>query len=701
MRRSPRASRLLTGALGLLLATTLVLRPVAYGIAPGSVAAFWTFVLLGIALPGVAVAWAGGLYRRDLPLLLGQGCALGFALQGLSFLVARALGADALAVALPFGVLAAAAVQARWRRPVDDPVGGGFAETPGRGPHLGLLLVALAGCWIQPLSTLHLLGDAIPADLLFHAGNAAELSHRWPPEDPRAAGLTLNYPLLAYALPAAASQAAGLPVADALNGLAPLFWIALFALQTYNAGRVLLGDRTAASLGVAVVLLHADPGALLGLGPGAFASHLPTGLYGSPSTACGLVLLASLAVVLAEGLAAPPRMRALVPLLFIFGIAASLTKATVVPVVVAGCGLAALRAWFARRRGPARAALLAAVLLAVAAAPFTLRLASGDASYRSILRWDPGAVVRQSPYGAWIARAAGGAERGAASAQPPAWLLPIVTAGWLAGYLGLGGVAAAAFLVRRRETLGEGPAWALGVAAAGAVPALLFDAHGLSQLFFLYNGQVLLGILAGGGLAAGLRGPAPFALRLVLGLAALPSLASGTRALLAQPALDSRAAARAPTGLEREYGAGLAWLRAHAARGAVVFADNPSLLLSAFGESRMFYETGLFTAQGWERRWAEVAEPFPERAALQETLLRRPDPEVARAVRRFFPPPAGILVVADNVQSRIVAGFVEVALGPVPARPLLPGPLFRPEFANRAMHVYRLLDPSPPGGRAP
>ena len=128
---------------------------------------------------------------------------------------------------------------------------------------------------------------------------------------------------------------------------------------------------------------------------------------------------------------------------------------------------------------------------------------------------------------------------------------------------------------------------------------------------------------------------------------------------------------------------------------------GPSLLLSAFGESRTFYETGLFTAQGWERRWAEVNEPFPERAALQEALLRRPDPEVARAVRRLFPTAPGVLVVADNVQSRIAAGFVEVALGPVPARPLLPRPLFRPEFANRAMHVYRLLDPPPLSPRAP
>ena len=117
----------------------------------------------------------------------------------------------------------------------------------------------------------------------------------------------------------------------------------------------------------------------------------------------------------------------------------------------------------------------------------------------------------------------------------------------------------------------------------------------------------------------------------------------------------------------------------------------------------MFYETGLFTAQGWERRWADLGEPFPERAALQEALLRRPDPEVARSVRGLFPLPAGILVVADNVQSRIAAGFVEVALGPVPARPLLPGTLFQRAFANRAIHVYRLLDPSrpPASGRAP
>ena len=233
------------------------------------------------------------------------------------------------------------------------------------------------------------------------------------------------------------------------------------------------------------------------------------------------------------------------------------------------------------------------------------------------------------------------------------------------------------------------------VLAAGAVPALLLDGHGLSQLFFLYEGQLLLGILAGGGLLRVLRRrpPSP-ALLVALGLAALPSLAKAGRFLLGRPAEDYAVATRASDGTTESYAAGLAWLRAHAGRDAVVFADNPSMLLSAFGEVRMYYETGLYTPRGWEERWKGATEPFPEKAAFQEALLRRPGPEVVAEARRLFPPPGAVLVVADNVQSRIEAGFLEVSIGTVPTRALLPPRFFRVVFANSALHVYRLEGPA-------
>ncbi len=279
--------------------------------------------------------------------------------------------------------------------------------------------------------------------------------------------------------------------------------------------------------------------------------------------------------------------------------------------------------------------------------------------------------------------------------DPPSWLVPVIAPAWIVGYLGLAGLGALLFVVRRREPLTDGHVFALGVAAAGTVPALLLDAQGLSQLFFLYNGQLLLGVLAGGAMARVIRQPS-VALVILLGLAALPSLEQGRRVLAARPSEDRKAASAVPDPTVEAYGAGLAWLRAHAAPGAVVFADNPSLLLSAFGECRMYYETGLFTPRGWEERWQGPTEPYPERAGFQESLLRRPTAEVVAEVRRLFPAPTEILVVADSVQSKIEAGLVAVEIGPVPGRPLLAPAFFRPAFANRALHIYRLVAPGDP-----
>jgi len=328
--------------------------------------------------------------------------------------------------------------------------------------------------------------------------------------------------------------------------------------------------------------------------------------------------------------------------------------------------------------------------LTMAAAPFSLRLAVGETSYRGILGWDPGAIVRQAPFTHWAARALGVADA-ATAASAPSWLTALLAPAWLAGYLGLGGLGAIAFVLFRRDALTEAQVFALGVALAGVGPVLLLGAQTLDPLFFLYNGQLLLAVLAGGGLVRAMRGrPTSWGLVIALGLAALPSLHKAGRVLLARPGLDQGAAARAPGSTIEDYASGLAWLRAHAVGDVVVFADNPSLLLSAFGECRMYYETGLYSPRGREEPWEGRREPYPERAAFQEALLRRPGSAVVSAALRLFPPPVDVLVVADSVQSRIQAGLLEVAIGPVPAPPLLPPPWFRPVFVNRALHIYRL-----------
>jgi hypothetical protein len=676
--------------LGLLLLVVLLVRPLAYGLAALPVLGFWAFVVLGVGLPGVVLYRAAGWHQGDGATLAGQGLTLGLALHGLLFLGGRAAGAGWLPGALPVVAVAVCWLSRSRRRERTTPPSGGYGA---------LVLVVLLGCLMQPLATEHLLGEPIPADLLYHAGNAAELRHRWPLQDPRVAGQPLNYPVLAYGVPVEGSQWSGMSVADTLHGVATLFWIGLLALQTYNVGRVILGDRTGAAVGAAVLLLHEDPGGALGLGQGAFLSRLATGLYGSPTTVCGLILFASLVIVIGDRLARPREPHARLPLLLVLAAAASLTKATVAPTAAGGCLVFA--AWAAARRRPesARVALSCALWIGVAAAPFTLRLGTGEASYRGILRWDPGAIVREAPATLAAAHAMGAAGELTGAVAP--WFIAAVTPLWLFGYLGLTALGIVVFLYRRPGPLTDVQVFALGVGAAAVVPTLLSDAQGLSQLFFLYNGQLPLAALAGGGLARALRPRPALALLLAFGVAAIPSLEKGGSVLLRRPALDLAAASRQMAPLVQDYASGLAWLRLHAATNGVVFADNPSLLLSALGECRMYYETGIYTPRAWERLWQGAQEAYPERAAFQETLLRRPTASTIAATRALFPQPARILVVADNVQSRIEGGLVVVSVGPVPRRPLLPQAWFHPLFANDAMHVYGIDPPQGPSSTTP
>jgi hypothetical protein len=227
--------------------------------------------------------------------------------------------------------------------------------------------------------------------------------------------------------------------------------------------------------------------------------------------------------------------------------------------------------------------------------------------------------------------------------------------------------------------------------------SLLLDVPGLSQLFLLYNGQLLLGLFGGAGLAQALRRPRglrEIAAPLALALAALPTVDHVARALPAAHRADAAAAAWTPSPVEREYSEGLAWLRAHATRDAVVWADNPSLLLSAFGEVRLYHENGLYSARAW--RVGPSREPWPERVALQERLLRRPDGATVAEARRAVGPGPRLLVVADFVQSRVEAGLVVAALGAVPPRALLSEELFTRRFRNGALHVYEAREGGSP-----
>jgi hypothetical protein len=77
---------------------------------------------------------------------------------------------------------------------------------------------------------------------------------------------------------------------------------------------------------------------------------------------------------------------------------------------------------------------------------------------------------------------------------------------------------------------------------------------------------------------------------------------------------------------------------------------------------------------------------------LQQRLLRRPDAAALTAAREAVGPGPRLLVAADAVQSRVEAGFVFAAPGPVPPRLFFPPALFERTHQGPALQVYEARD---------
>ena len=257
--RSASARRLARGEpgrpaslLAALLAATLVIRPLAHGVPLATVLVFWATVLGQVVVPGVLLVRGARLTTpHDRGLLLGQGASLGLALQGLSLLAGRALGAPWLptgtALARDGARLVARAAAPRTRPPTQ----------PSRTSALPVGVVLLAACCsrfrrpaIRPRSRSTCCSTPATPRSCATAGRSrtrAPRGSRWP--------ITCSPTRCRSRRPIAPRAA----VADPLLALAPLLWITLLALQTANAGRLLFGSVTAGAIGAALLVLHTDP----------------------------------------------------------------------------------------------------------------------------------------------------------------------------------------------------------------------------------------------------------------------------------------------------------------------------------------------------------------------------------------------------------------------------------------------------------
>lgn len=677
------------------LASIALGRPLLHGSSPVEVATYGTYLLLYVVLPGWLAYRALRGPDDDWLMELGMGWALGVAMQAITYVLLKVVGAPELFVAYPLGLVPLAFwCRARCRAVPALPT----SDAPRAWHFAALLTVCAVAAWrTHPVSSAGWWTE-LDKDMLFHAGNAAELLHHWPLQDPRLAGRPLNYHFLVYALTAGASQVTGMALADVMFRTAVCTLPVLLALQVYNAGRRLGRGHAAGLLAAAVILMHVDVGdewARIAGEPFSeppFHSHLNLGIYASTSTLGGLVMLTTLAVVLYRWLVGSEPWTRLAPLLLLVGTVAAGSKGTVMPMVLAGLGGLAL--WELLRRRSAGNVLGALAIVGVAGLPFTLWLTLGQSSYvGSMFRLAPLYNVRQSDFFRAVA--------GDSSSSATVWLLAVP---WLAGFLGLAGISGLWRMWSARDDTNLAERWAFLTALSGFPPALALVAPGVSQLFFLYNSQLLLATL-GGGLI--LRWLTPRRAVSIPGAVAawalgVPLLVGSWRAVVAGLQRDATRV-REPA-IVTEYREGLGWIREHTSPDALFVTNHEFILISVWAERRSFHESTRSTPESLASRWREqsdgtlsIGHPshpvFGKRSRLRRRAVISPDWLTFRRVGVVAEHVGEVYLLVDNVVLHSRHDSKSYVIGPVPDRRHRLGAAFKLVFENGTLRVYRVEKP--------
>lgn len=688
---------------GIAALATQIGRPIVWGSDLAQVLLHAACVLAFAILPGWMLVRALRLRELDPVHELGLGWMLGTALVTFAFLALHALGAGGAILAWPlvcvplYAALSLRSHESAQREPL---------ALPPLALAALLAIIALAGLRTQMLHPEEW-WYRFQLDTYFHAGNAAALAHGFPIENPRIAGEPLNYHVLSYVPFAIERLAAGIPIEALFLRVGVNTLPLLVLLQTFNAGRALGRNVWAGVIAAALVMLHVDPAEKLANVVHPWFqylnahSYLEFGVYYSPSTCVGLAAFATLAFLLQRwlergqpGIArGATRELALAAIVAAF---ASGAKGSVMPVVVAGFALPLLIAWVRRKTDGARAitrALVAFGLLAFAAAPASLVLASGEHSFaRTMFRVLPWATAHEIPLAHAISEALGNAER-----SVPHWVAWSLAPLWTVLYLNWGGVVACLYAWSARATLSAYELWLVGAALAGFAASNLVAAPGASHLFFTYNGELGLACLAGAALTRGWLGDgrrkriallllAPYALGMAL------DTSFRTREDVA-PVLPE------PPGC-RQYREALDWLRTKTPENAIVITSRREVLATVLSERSAYYETELFTPgyheRGWDRRTTTWKMPehdwaYPERNERRRALFQAPSAQAVLDVRRDVGDARPIYVVFDKLQWRLsdVATGLRYAIVDDARIPELDPSVFEVVFSNDVARIAR------------
>ncbi|MFF3442977.1 hypothetical protein [Streptosporangium sp. NPDC002721] len=469
-----------------------------YGVPAADLAFFCGYVALGLALPGLLLVRA--LYRgtRGLALVeeIALGLALGYAVEVLAYIAARAAGAPSLVAAWPVATYAAFAAVPRLRRHWK---GATRPCAPAWYSWSLALLVAYVTAWSSftffrttPL-TWPGAGTSL-FDMPYHLALVGELRHHMPPTVPVVSGEPLLYHWFVYAHLAAASWVTGVEPLVLLFRLGMLPMLVAFVVLVGAIGHRVTGSRAGALLSIAGTILVAVPSLYVNAN-GLFTwTGVQHSSWESPTQTFGALLFAPVILLLVDLLERRRRARGAGGwlLLGVFLVAVMGAKATYLPMLVAGLvAVAAVEAVV--RRGSPRPAL-AALGMAVACLVYAQFVLFGGARQATIV--DPLSLMRRT----W-GELTGLGEHAAPSPASLAGITLLYVLCWAVTWCGVGGLLRGPRLLARPAVV-----LLLGVGAAGLGAVVLLGGPAMNQGYFLQGAYPYLAIAAACGFLAVARG---------------------------------------------------------------------------------------------------------------------------------------------------------------------------------------------------
>ncbi|GGK55698.1 hypothetical protein Ppa06_11430 [Planomonospora parontospora subsp. parontospora] len=484
----------MTGWLPAVCAVALILTVLGlHGVSARDTAVFGLYLMLGVVLPGtlmIRALWSG---RRTLAEELALGAALGYAVEAVAYIAARAAGAPLLVAVWPVAVygafLAVPRLRRHWR-------GGPRLRTPVWWSWSVVLVVAFMV--VRPMVIFFDKYDithpeiwAGGADLSFHLALIGELRHHVPPTVPAVSGEPLLYHWFVYAHLAATSWVTGVEPAVLLFRLAMLPMLTGFLILVGMTGRRVTGSWAGGVLSVVGTVFLKAPNLYEGENWVLTYGGVQDITWSSPTQTYGALLFAPVVLLVLELLQRRRHDTGRWVLIGVFLLAVTGAKAIYLPLLGAGLAMV-IAVELVRRR---RISWPASILLGGVGACllFAQAVLFGGANQGMTL--DPLALFRMG----WM-RLSGLGSQIVPSQASVLGLTLLYVLGWTVAWSGISGLLSRPKLLLRPAVL-----LMLGIGGAGLGVAFLFGHPGFSQLFFLMGAVPYVVIIAVYGLIVLLR----------------------------------------------------------------------------------------------------------------------------------------------------------------------------------------------------